>query len=75
MSTGCLYFNWSLSIPRILPKLTLDVAGDDHDEPAVVVSMVGMVHPGSNFTSANNFLQGYQHKFDGQECDTFVEQV
>lgn len=54
---------------------TFDVADDDHDEEAVMVGMMGMVHAGCNFTSADNLLQGYQHKLYRQESHTFVEQV
>lgn len=55
--------------------LTLDIASDDHDEPAMVIGMVSMVDSSNNFASADNFFHGHQHQLDGQERDAFVEQV
>lgn len=56
-------------------KLTFDVSNDDHDEQAVVVGMMGVVNAGCDLTSADDFLQGDQHQFDGQERHAFIEEV
>lgn len=55
--------------------LTFHVTDDDHDEEAMVISVVSVVNTGSDLTSADDLLQGDQHQLDGQERHTFIEQV
>lgn len=55
--------------------LTFDISDDDHDEVAVVVSVVGVVNASGDFTGADDFLQRHQHEFDGQEGHALVEEV
>lgn len=54
---------------------TLDVSNDHHDEVPVVVGMVGVVNTCGDLTSADHLLQSHQHQLDGQESDTFIEEV
>lgn len=58
-----------------LQPLTFDISDNDHDEEAVVVGMVSMVNARCDLACADNFLQGDQHQFDGQESNTFIEEV
>lgn len=58
-----------------LYTLTFDVSNDDHDEEAVVVGVVSVVNTRCDLTCADDFLQGDQHQFDGQESHTFIEEV
>ena len=55
--------------------LTFDISNDDHDEETMVVGVVSVVYTCGDLTSANDFLRSNQHKLDGQESHTLVEEV
>lgn len=67
--------NGSKSLWNLYTLLTFDVSNDDHDEEAVVVGVVSVVNTRCDLPCADDFLQGDQHQFDGQESHTFIEEV
>lgn len=54
---------------------TFEPSCGHHDEPAVVVEVVGVVHPGRDLAHPNHLLHGHQDELHGQEADTLVKEV
>lgn len=54
---------------------TFDPSSNHHNEPPMVIMVVSMMDPNSNFTNSNNLFHRHKDKLDRQEADTLVEKV
>ena len=54
---------------------TFDPAGGNHDEPPVVVVVMGMMDAHGNLSDSHYLLHGHKYKFYRQEADTLVKEV
>lgn len=54
---------------------TFDPAGGNHDEPPMVVVVVGVMDPHGNLADSHYLLHGHEYKFHRQEADTFIKEV
>ena len=61
--------------PPQTPGPTFDKANNDHDEPPIVVMVVGMVDPSGNLANPDHLLHGHENELDREEADALVEEV
>lgn len=54
---------------------TFDPAGGNHDEPPMVVVVVGVMDAHGDLSDSDYLLHGHKYKFHRQEADTLVKEV
>lgn len=58
-----------------MTELTFDKSNDDHNEPTMVVMVVGMMDTRSDLANSDYLFHRHKNQFDRQKADTLVKKV
>lgn len=68
-------FSTEVTFLVIMVLFTFDPASGNHDEPPVVVVVMGVMDAHGDLPDSHYLLHGHEYKFHRQEADTLVEKV